>query len=138
MSISPQRPTLAAMLWGFTLGMVAFGILGLLMFFTGAAMIAAPSVSWTIAQALFMVLLTGGAALWAIRARRIGLGSGLLIGYALAAVASGGQCTFLTTAQDYGFLSGAVFYIFGLGLALAIAVVVGIISAISRARGGES
>jgi hypothetical protein len=37
--------------------------------------------------------------------RRIALSSGLLVGYAIIAVASGGQCTFLAPGANYGWLS---------------------------------
>ncbi len=83
-----------------------------------------------------MALLTGGAAIWIMRRGKIALGSGLLVGYAIAAVASGGQCTFLTASSGYyGFLSGVSIYVCALGLSIAVGVIVSIIGAIAVARG---
>jgi hypothetical protein len=55
--------------------------------------------------------------------RRIALSSGLLVGYAIIAVASGGQCTFLAPGANYGFLGGGFIYLIGLVLAVFIGVI---------------
>jgi hypothetical protein len=104
------------------------------MFFAGAA--ATTSLVGTISLAAVMILLTGGAAIWAMRGKKIALGSGLLVGYAIAAVASNGQCTFLNTSANYGFLSGAVLYLYGFVLAIIVGMIASIISAVTNRRKG--
>jgi hypothetical protein len=119
--------------WWFLLGLALFGAFGFAMFFAGAAV---AGVAGTIGVAALMTAVTGGAAVWAIRSNKIALGSGLLIGYAVAAVASGGQCVFMMTgSNNYGFLNGAAIYVYGTALMLAVAVVTSLLSLIAQGRG---
>jgi hypothetical protein len=121
--------------WWFLLGLVIFGVFGFVMFFVGTAAI---NMVGNFALALLMILATGGAAFWAIRAGRVALGSGLLIGYAVAAVASGGQCTYLVGTSDYGFLGGALIYLYGTALLFVVAIGALIVSLVTRGmRGGQ-
>ena len=123
----------AMQIWQFILGLLIFGIFGFVMFFLG------PSLAFItfgiVGFAIVMALVTGGAAIWIMRRGKIALGSGLLVGYAIAAVASGGQCTFLTPVKGYSPLSGLEIYVYALGLAIAVGVIVSIIGAIAVARG---
>ena len=123
----------AMQIWQFILGLLIFGIFGFVMFFLGSSL--ATSTFGIVIFAIVMAVITGGAAIWAMRHGKIALGSGLLVGYAIAAVASGGQCTFLAHASDYGFLGGLGIYVYALGLAIAVGVIVSIIGAIAVARG---
>lgn len=128
---NPQPTALSrfnANIWWFLLGLVLFGIFGFAMFFAGAA--AANGFVGTATLAALMIAVTGGAAFWAIRNKRIALGSGLLIGYAVAAVASGGQCTYLVGTSDYGFLGGALIYVYGTALIFVVSLGALIVSAV--------
>jgi hypothetical protein len=128
------RPGYAAQIWQFILGLLLFGILGPAMLFAGSA--AAVSSAGTVALATFTILITGGAAFWAMRTGRIALGSGLLVGYAVAAVASGGQCTFLGQSANYGAYAGAAIYVYGFMLALVIGTIASIVTAVAGGRRG--
>jgi hypothetical protein len=130
----PPKPSYAAQIWGFTLGLLIFGGFGYAMFFAGAG--AAVSPIFMALMAVTIALLTAGSAIWAMLLRKIALGSGLLVGYAIAAVASGGECTFLNTSANYGFLSGAVIYLYGFVLAIIIGMIASIISAVMNRRRG--
>jgi hypothetical protein len=98
----------------------------------GSAAVVTGSVS-LIAVALMMIIVTGGAAIWAMRHRKIALGSGLLVGYAIVAVASEGQCTFFAPGANYGFLGGGVIYILGLVLAIILTLIIGWVASIINA-----
>ena len=124
----------AMQVWRFILGLLIFGIFGFVMLVLGSNL--ATSTFGIVIFAIVMALITGGGAMWAMRHGKISLGSGLLVGYAIAAVASGGQCTFLTAASGYyGFLIGVSMYVCAIGLAIAVGVIVSIIGAIAVARG---
>lgn len=122
----------AAQIWWFILGLLIFGAFGLAMFVLGSSLATSPF--GIVGVAVVMALLTGGPAIWAMRRGKIALGSGLLVGYAVAAIASGGQCTFLAASSGYGFLGGLIIYVYGLGLALVVGVIASIISAIAGWR----
>ncbi|MFV9506080.1 MAG: hypothetical protein AB4911_16120 [Oscillochloridaceae bacterium umkhey_bin13] len=64
-----------------------------------------------------------------MRKQRIPLASGILLGYAVATLTSGGQCTFWVSTNDYGFAEGFIFYL----LALAVVFVVLIAAMIADA-----
>jgi hypothetical protein len=117
------RPGYAAQIWQFILGYLIFGIFSYAVFMPGSAAAVTGSVSM-IAMALMMIIVTGGAAIGAMLLRKIAFGSGLLVGYAIVAVASGGQCTFLAPGANYGFLGGGFIYLIGLGLAVFVGVIV--------------
>ena len=124
----PQPISYAAQISSFILGLLIFGVFGLVMFFVGANGAANPSS--IVGLAVVMAVLTVGPAIWAMRSGKIALGSGILVGYTIAAVASGGQCTYLSMSSDYGFLSGAMIYVMSVGIALVVGGIVAIISAI--------
>ncbi len=125
----------AAQIWWFILGLLIFGAFGLAMFVLGSSLATSPF--GIVGVAVVMALLTGGPAIWAMRRGKIALGSGLLVGYAIAAVASGGQCTFLAASNNYGFMGGFIIYVYGVGLAFVVGVVASIISAIAGWRRGD-
>ncbi|MEI7645067.1 MAG: hypothetical protein WCJ55_12395 [Chloroflexales bacterium] len=122
----------AAQIWWFILGLLIFGAFGLAMFVLGSSLATSPF--GIVGVAVVMALLTGGPAIWAMRRGKIALGSGLLVGYAIAAVASGGQCTFLAALSGYDSLSGLMTYVYTIGLALVVGVIAAIISAIAGWR----
>jgi hypothetical protein len=128
------KPRFAAQIWWFILGLFLFGVLGFAAVFAGDATI--NNSALMVGLAVAMVLLTGGAAFWAMRSKKIALGSGLLVGYAIAAVASGGQCTYLAQSVDYGAISGALIYLYGFVLAIIVGMIASIISAFMSWRRG--
>lgn len=129
----PPRPiSYAAQISSFILGLLIFGTFGLVMFFVGANGAANPS--RIVGLAVVMALLTVGPAIWAMRSGKIALGSGLLVGYAIASVASGGQCTYLSMSSDYGFMNGVMIYIISVGIAFVVGGIVSIISVLASWR----
>jgi hypothetical protein len=121
-------PGYTTQIWQFILGYLIFGIFSGTVFMPGSVAAVTSSVGM-IAMALTMIIVTGGAAIWAMRHRKIALGSGLLVGYAIVAVGSGGQCTFFAPGANYGFFGGAAIYIVG----FVIAILIGWIASIYRA-----
>jgi hypothetical protein len=129
------KPGYAAQIWWFTLGLLIFGVIGYAAMGAYAAMVAGAygaaaneGTVGIITLAIIMILLTGGAAICAMLLRKIALGSGLLVGYAVATVGSGGQCTYLAAPANYGFLGGGFIYL----ISLVLAVFVGVIALIGR------
>ena len=122
-----STPSYAAQIWQFILGYLIFGIFSYAVFMPGSSAAVTGSVS-LIAMALMMMIVTGGTAIGAMLLRRIALGSGLLVGYAIVAVASGGQCTFLAPGANYGFLGGGFIYLIGLVLAVFVGVIAWLLS----------
>lgn len=120
--------------WWFLFGLTVFGIFGFALFFAGSSAMAAISI---VAIAVLMAGITLGAALWAFRRHRIDFGSGLLAGYAVAAVASEGQCTFLAPARDYAFIGGFFVYLITISGVFLIAVIATTVSLILDQRRGN-
>jgi pantothenate kinase len=117
-------------LW-FWVGLLGFAVIGFAALFGGAAAASAAGPA-QIAVAALIILISAIPAVIFIRRGRVALGSGLLAGYVLATVASGGQCTYLTGSQDYDALGGAIIYILTLGGVLVLATVIMIVEAIRR------
>lgn len=135
MSVTPQRSWAPLVLW-FWVGLVAFGFIGFIGFFAGAALAEGGGPAQA-AAAVALALATLVPAVALIRRGRTLVGSGLLVGYALVAVASGGQCTFWSQSADYGFLAGAFVYVIALGVVLVAAVVAAVIDAFRSTRHGS-
>lgn len=114
------------MLW-FWLGLLSFAALGF-----GAFWVSGGTTIYPTVLLVGLIVLTLVAALLAFALSNIPLGSGLLVGYALATVFSSGQCTFWSTAANYGFLAGAIYYIFALVGVLVLLAIVAVIEATRR------
>lgn len=112
------------LIW-FWAGIVAFGVIGFAGFFLGSSLTG--SAMWLATAA--MAAVTAGLAVWAIRAGNLALGSGMLAGYAVATAFSAGQCTFWSASADYGFLGGALAYLFTAAAALVAAVIAAVVEA---------
>ena len=127
----PPRPISdPAQFESFILGLLIFGVFGMIMFFVPAMFFVGPNGDpfGIVGLAVVMVLLTGGFAIWAMRSGKIALGSGFLVGYAIAAVASGGQCTFLSMPSDYGPMGVMILLAGVVGIAFVIGGIAAILS----------
>lgn len=101
-----------------------------LVFFIISESFAVPS----IVLGLTLILLVAGLAWWAYQRGKREQAMGMLAGYAVLSLISGGQCTLLTssdTLEGFGALAGFVIYPALLVLALLVG---GIVTAITRAR----
>lgn len=129
MTASPPRSYVSQVLW-FWIGLLIFAVIGFAAFFLSDIVSRGGPVH--IAVAGLVIVVTAVPALLAMGRGRVALGSGLLAGYALATVASAGQCTLLAPPDNYGFLSGALIYLFALALVIVGAVVVAVVESIRR------
>jgi hypothetical protein len=127
---SPDRLNAAvAQSWRFLLGMVLFSGLGFGSYFLAAALWQTPVPQWVIG--ILLLAIAAGIGLYALTHNSVSFGSGVLVGYALAAIASGGQCTLFVADVDYGALSGALVYAFAL---IAVFVLAGLLSLVNLIR----
>lgn len=130
----PRRTYTQNVLW-FWLGLLAFAAIGVAGYFAGAAV--GGGNPWLIAGAVVMLALNAGLGVYAIRRGNIPLGSGMFVGYALATVMSGGECTLWQgSSGSYGFLGGFISYLIVLGGGIIVMLVVAIGEAIYRSRRG--
>jgi hypothetical protein len=131
----PPRNSAAAPAVGwFALGMALFGAVVVAGFFAvGSLPIQGQGPPIQIAGAI-LLLATAAGALFAMRRRRVALGSGLLTGYALATAFSAGQCTLWSANPGYEMITGFFVYVLALGLAGVLFVIVLVAEAIMRAR----
>lgn len=121
----PRRSNAQNVLW-FWVGLVCFAAIGVIGYFSGASLgLGLTSRSqWLIVGAIAMLAVTAGLGIFAIRRRNIPLGSGLLVGYALATVFSAGECTFWQgSSGGYGFLAGFIYYAMALAVGLVVLLV---------------
>jgi hypothetical protein len=126
----PDRLNAAvAQSWRFLLGMVLFSGLGFAGYFLAAALLQTSVQPWVIGVPLLAI--AAGIGLYALTHNSVSFGSGILVGYALAAIASGGECTLFVSDFDYGMLSGALVYAFAL---IAVFVLAGLLSLVSLIR----
>ena len=114
-------------------GAVGVGVASFVFFIIsegGFAAVAIPS----LVLGLILVLLVAGLAWWAYRKGKRELAMGVVAGYAVLSLISGGQCTLLTSSdsvEGFGALTGFLLYPALLVVALLIGVVV---TALDRAR----
>jgi hypothetical protein len=121
MSAPAQPLTLTPRFFAFLGGLLIFAVIGVAGFFLGSMGARGPA---GLLAAFAMLAITAALAVWALRSGRIVLGSGILVGYALATVLSTGECTLWTQSANYGFLAGFAYYIIVLATVLVVSLVV--------------
>ena len=129
----PFRSYSVPVLW-FLAGLAIFGAVSVgALLLVSSLPVGGPA--WLLVVAAIVLLaVTAGAAIFAMRRGKVPLGSGLLVGYAVATAFSSGQCTLWSANPDYAMLTGFFVYLMGLGAVFIVAVVAVVVDAVRRNR----
>lgn len=132
----PAPKGYAAPVAWFMAGLIAFGIVVVATFFLiGSLPLQSAGPPIQIAG-LLLLLATAAPAIYALRRGKIALGSGVLVGYALATVFSSGQCTLWVANPGYEMIMAFFVYIFALGGACVLFIGALVADAIRQRRSG--
>lgn len=124
----------AAPVFWFLAGLVLFAIAAVGALFA-VSTIPPNTPRWvSIMLALVFLGLTAVAAIFALRRGRVALGSGLLLGYAVATAFSSGQCTFWSTNAGYEIITAFFVYLLAMFGVLVSGLVAFGVDLIRRSR----